>query len=98
MDRLAGRLQRKARRRFGPDLIHVGLLVLILGALLSTWGRREGTFYLGLGDSIDLPWATACKLLEYVDQRYEDGRPGTGFPPSRPAAADGCWRPPTPSR
>ena len=75
VDRLAGRLQRRARRRFGPDLIHVGLLVLILGALLSTWGRREGTFYLGLGDSIDLPLGYRLKLLEYVDRRYEDGRP-----------------------
>ncbi len=75
VDRLAGRLKRRARRRFGPDLIHVGLLVLILGALLSTWGRREGTFYLGLGDSIDLPLGYRLKLLEYVDRRYEDGRP-----------------------
>ena len=75
VDRLASRLQRKARRRFGPDLVHVGLLLLIVGALLSTWGRREGSFYLGLGDSIDLPMGYRLKLLEYVDRRYEDGRP-----------------------
>jgi len=75
VDRLAGRLKRKARRRFGPDLVHVGLLLLIVGALLSTWGRREGSFYLGLGDSIDLPLGYRLKLLEYADRRYEDGRP-----------------------
>jgi hypothetical protein len=75
VDRLAGRLQRKARRRFGPDLVHVGLLVLIVGALLSTWGRREGTFYLGKGDSIDLPMGYQLKLLDFVDERYDDGRP-----------------------
>ncbi len=75
VDRIASRLQRKARRRFGPDLVHVGLLLLIVGALLSTWGRREGSFYLGLGDSIDLPMGYRLKLLDYVDKRYEDGRP-----------------------
>jgi cytochrome c biogenesis protein len=75
VDRIAGRLQRKARRRYGPDLVHVGLLLLIVGALLSTWGRREGSFYLGPGDSIDLPMGYRLKLLDYVDQRYEDGRP-----------------------
>ena len=75
VDRVAGRLRRKARRRYGPDLVHLGLLVMIVGALLSTWGRREGSFYLGRGDSIDLPMGYRLTLLDYVDKRYEDGRP-----------------------
>lgn len=75
VDRIAVRLRRKARKRYGPDLLHIGLLLLIVGALLSTWGRREGTFYLGRGDSIDLPLGYRLTLLDYVDRRYEDGRP-----------------------
>ena len=75
VDRIAGRLKRQARKRYGPDLIHLGLLLLIVGALLSTWGRREGSFYLGRGDSIDLPLGYRLTLLDYVDERYEDGRP-----------------------
>jgi cytochrome c biogenesis protein len=75
VDRLVGRLQRKARKRYGPDLIHVGLLLLIVGALLSTWGRQEASFYLGKGDSIDLPLGYRLRLLDYLDERYPDGRP-----------------------
>ncbi len=75
VDRIARRLQRKARQRYGPDLVHLGLLLLIVGALLSTWGRQEGSFYLGKGDSIDLPMGYRLKLLDYLDKRYEDGRP-----------------------
>jgi cytochrome c biogenesis protein len=75
VDRIVVRLRRKARRRYGPDLVHIGLLLLIVGALLSAMRRQEGTFYLGKGDSIDLPMGYRLKLLEYVDRRYEDGRP-----------------------
>ena len=75
VDRLAGRLKRKARRRYGPDLVHVGLLVLIVGALFTATGRQEGTFFLGLGDSIDLPMGYRLRLLDYAYQQYEDGRP-----------------------
>ena len=75
VDRISGRLRRKAKRRFGPDLVHVGLLVMIVGALLSTWGRKEGTFYLGAGDSVDLPMGYSLRLLNYAYERYEDGRP-----------------------
>jgi cytochrome c biogenesis protein ResB len=75
VDRLAGRLRRKARRRYGPDLVHVGLLVLIVGALVTATGRREGTFFLGRGDSIDLPMGYSLRLVDYAYQQYEDGRP-----------------------
>jgi cytochrome c biogenesis protein ResB len=30
------------RRRFGPDIIHIGLLVLVVGGLMRSAGRREG--------------------------------------------------------
>ena len=75
VDRLVGRLKRKARRRYGPDLVHVGLLVLIVGALFTATGRQEGTFFLGRGDSIGLPMGYRLRLLDYTYQQYEDGRP-----------------------
>src|SRR5512135_2449778 len=50
--RFVGRLRRKARRRYGPDLVHLSLLVLIVGALSSTWGRWEALSFLGKGDPV----------------------------------------------
>lgn len=75
IDRLVGRWRRKARRRYGPDLIHIGLLVLVAGALLSTWGRWEKTFYLGKGDPEPLALGYTLKLLDYRYEQYPDGRP-----------------------
>ncbi len=75
VDRIVGRERRGARRRYGPDLVHVGLLALIVGAMLSSLGRQEATFFLGMGDGIDLPRGYRLELLEYADRRYEDGRP-----------------------
>jgi cytochrome c biogenesis protein len=75
VDRLVGRWRRKARSRYGPDLIHIGLLVLVVGALLTTWGRWEKTFYLGKGDPEQLPLGYTLKLLDYRYDQYPDGRP-----------------------
>jgi cytochrome c biogenesis protein len=75
VDRFVGRLRRKSRRRYGPDLVHVGLLVLIAGALASTWGRWEKFFFLGKGDPAALPRGYTMKLLDYRYEQYPDGRP-----------------------
>ena len=75
VDRLVGRERRKARRRHGPDLIHLGLLLLILGAMFSVFGRREGLVYMGEGDEIQLPGNYILRLLDYEYEEYEDGRP-----------------------
>jgi hypothetical protein len=74
-DRLLGRQRRGARRRHGPDLIHIGLLVLIVGAMFSVFGRREGVVYMGEGDQIRLAGEYTVRLLEYRYEEYENGRP-----------------------
>jgi cytochrome c biogenesis protein len=75
VDRMVSRSRRQARRRFGPDLIHLGLLVLIAGALLSLQSRREGIAWLGEGDRIGLPGGYEMQLLSFRTLLYEDGRP-----------------------
>lgn len=74
-DRLVTRARLKAKKRYGPDLIHIGLLLLIVGALLTLQGRKEGTAYLGEGDRIGLPGDYELEVLSFKTFLYEDGRP-----------------------
>jgi cytochrome c biogenesis protein len=75
VDRLYRELKKKARHRHGPDILHVGLLVLILGGLVSFSGRKEGTVMLAQGESVDLPGGEILTLVSFSEARYEDGRP-----------------------
>jgi cytochrome c biogenesis protein ResB len=75
VDRLVGRRRRRAAARHGPDLIHLGLLLLIIGAMLSLAGRRESFVYMGGGDEILLNGEYTVRLVEAEYQEYEDGRP-----------------------
>jgi hypothetical protein len=75
VDRLVSRERRKTRRRHGPDLIHVGLLILIVGAMFSAVGRRESLVYMGRGDEILVKGDYTVRLVDYEYQEYADGRP-----------------------
>jgi cytochrome c biogenesis protein ResB len=74
VDRLVSRSRHQVRRRHGPDLIHIGLLLLLVGALLSVLTRKEGMAYLGQGDEIGLQGRT-LRLLSLSFEKYGDGRP-----------------------
>ncbi len=75
VDRLVNRERRKARRRHGPDLIHVGLLLLIIGAMFSVFARIESLVYMGEGDEIRLRGRYLIRLVDYEYEEYENGRP-----------------------
>jgi hypothetical protein len=75
VDRLANRERRKARRRHGPDLIHIGLLLLVIGAMFSAFGRIESLVYMGEGDEIQVRGQYRTRLVDFEYEEYEDGRP-----------------------
>jgi cytochrome c biogenesis protein ResB len=75
IDRLVSRERRRARRRHGPDLIHIGLLLLIIAAMFSVFGRVESLVYMGEGDEIRLKGQYQIRLVDYEYEQYEDGRP-----------------------
>lgn len=71
--------ERKARRH-GPDLLHLGLVLLLLsvaGGRLATMSeaRDEGFVRLRVGDSVQLSGGRILRLSAFEMERYPDGRP-----------------------
>jgi cytochrome c biogenesis protein ResB len=75
VDRFVGRVRRGAPNRFGPDLVHIGLLVLIAGGLVTGLGRQEQSWTLAAGDVADLTPAYSITLVSLESKLYENGSP-----------------------
>jgi len=73
--RFTRQIRKKTNKRFGPDILHTGLLILIIGGLVTAAGRQEGTVFLREGDSMLLPEGGYLNLIEFEFNRYPDGRP-----------------------
>ena len=54
VDRLVRRTRAKAAKKFGPDIVHLALLVLIAGGLVTTFARQEKDFSMSQGQEIPL--------------------------------------------
>lgn len=68
-------LKKKGTHHHGPDILHIGLILLVLGSLWSYSGHQEGSVTLAPGDSVNLPDGSVMSLLDFTFERYEDGRP-----------------------
>lgn len=73
--RFVRQIRMKRGRRFGPDILHVGLMVLVLGSLWSVATRQEGSVTLTIGTGARLPDGSILKLDDFRFERYADGRP-----------------------
>jgi len=73
--RMTTRGKSGASRRHGPDLIHIGLLILAVGGVASTLLRKEAAFSMGAGDSVDVSGGYRLELLAFDTQRYDSGLP-----------------------
>jgi cytochrome c biogenesis protein len=73
--RFVQELRRPVRRRHGPDLLHLGLMVLMVGAVVSYQGKRMGTVSLAPGESAALPDGSTLTVTDFRFDRYSDGRP-----------------------
>ena len=74
--RFVGELKKpRKNRRHGPDFLHIGLIVLVFGAMLTARTRSETFLYLGKGQVGSLPDGTTMTLTDLKEERYPDGRP-----------------------
>jgi cytochrome c biogenesis protein ResB len=74
-DRLVRRAKSGMKRRHGPDLIHVGLLVLIAAGLVTALGRQEKTWPLAVGETATITSSYSLRLLSFQFLTYPDGSP-----------------------
>lgn len=73
--RLVAQLRKRNHRRFGPDILHFGLMLLVLGSVWSVASRQEGAVLLTVGQSVNLPDGSVLRLDDFRFERYPDGRP-----------------------
>lgn len=73
--RLIRELRKKGGRHHGPDVLHVGLMMLVVGGLWSFSGHKQGSVVLAPGDGANLPDGSTLKLVDFRYDRYPDGRP-----------------------
>jgi cytochrome c biogenesis protein ResB len=74
-DRLVRRTRMKAQKRFGPDIVHIALLVLIAGGLVTALGRQQRDFSLTQGQEVAVTRHYSIKLLSFQFLKYENGSP-----------------------
>ena len=65
----------REKRRHGPDLLHIGLIILLFGGILTSRSRTETFINLRKGDSARLPGGAKLVLVDLKYEQYPDGRP-----------------------
>lgn len=73
--RIASRARAGASRRHGPDLLHLGLLVLVAGGMTTAFLRQELTFTMAEGDEVRLAAGYSMVLESFRFERWETGAP-----------------------
>ena len=73
--RFAEELRGRKKKRYGQDIIHLGILLLLAGFVLTGFTRREALVYAARGDHVLLPGGGRLVVESFEYQVYEDGRP-----------------------
>jgi cytochrome c biogenesis protein len=74
--RLTGEFSKpRGKRRHGPDILHLGLIILMFGGILTARTRTETLINLRKGESADLPDGAKIVLVDLNYEQYPDGRP-----------------------
>lgn len=75
VDRLVRQSRSKAKMKFGPDIVHLALLMLIAGGLVTALGRQEKDISMSQGEEAAVSSHYSIKLLSFEFLKYENGSP-----------------------
>jgi hypothetical protein len=74
--RVVRELRKKGRGRHGPDILHIGLIIFLIGAVFSAiLGKETPIIWMEPGDTITLPQGGRFTLISFDAEYYDDGRP-----------------------
>ena len=73
--RIASRLRNRSPKRFGPDIIHLSLLLIMILGVYSIFTRQEAMVFLAKGDTVQLENGMEIKLVKFDFLTYPDGSP-----------------------
>lgn len=73
--RLHKRAKSGAPGRYGPDIIHIGIILIIIGGIINLFGRQEGFIWLDPGQEVVITGEWSLRLNSFEFQLYGDGRP-----------------------
>jgi len=73
--RFVRELFNKQKKRFGPDIIHIGIFILIVSSFITFFLKQEKFFYLDEGEQITVLDKYTVTLKSFKELRYPDGRP-----------------------
>lgn len=73
--RFLRQLRAKGRKRFGPDVLHLGLVLLVVAGLWSWAARVERVATLEPGEAARLPDGSTLAVRDLRFEAYDDGRP-----------------------
>jgi hypothetical protein len=75
VDRLVRHSRTKGQKKFGPDVVHLALLVLIAGGLVTALARQEKDFSMSQGQEVQLTSRYTIRLLSFEFLKYANGSP-----------------------
>ena len=74
LNRILTQIKKKKNRRIGPDILHIGLLFLCAGGLISSLYRENYFVWLYTNDRVETPNGFILTLNDYSEEVYTDGR------------------------
>jgi len=75
VSRLVLEIRGQRKRTFGPDIIHLGLLLLLVGSVISASTRQDMMIFAEEGDRIALPGGYVLVIESFDFRTYDGGRP-----------------------
>jgi len=71
--RIYNRKKNNLKKKYGPDLVHIGIILLLLSGVYSIFDREESVVYLNIGEKNNLRNGYQIVLKQFDIETYDSG-------------------------